>query len=492
MSHSCENYDTTDPTVLTIEGVYKHGENQALNVSQQVVFRNVVRDNSGNITSQDIIPIQRNHLYKVTLTPKYNNGALVFGEMNYAIQVNDWQTGETLVFAGDDNLTAQSTPSFTVTNASAVVGGTGTDGKTNPTLIYSGVDEHSIYLTVTSATTGTMLESATFPSNQYGPVSNSTTNDANGNLVETYKIDIDDNITLLAEHTFTLSNAINTNLKRTFVLKKKPRVPLEYVSESYVTKTKKDVTVDGNSINCYQLYPVNQSGSCSWYLYTDGLSKFSLASTNNQGVPVCSNGGTFLGYYHLPSAGEAMSIFPGAATTGDAGLGVDMGYMTENTVNSYTEKLIEIGGVNLGNSKTYLYRNYTSVWGIRFEDDTKYGNGFRCAFRYRYVTSPIPGIIVDCIYLGDDTSISSTNLKAKLVDDASFWNSGDVITKTFYFVGYHSSQQNTTHSYIHTASVNHYIRLYNPGSGRTWGVHTEYHQDLTGAEYCVRLFKNAD
>ena len=218
---TCENYDTTNPTILTIEGVYKHGENQALNVSQQVVFRDIQRDGSGNITSQDVIPIERNNLYKVILTPKYDNGALEFDEIDYAIQVADWQTGETIVFAGNSNLTAQSTPSFTVTNASSI-SGTEADGVTNPTLVISGIEDHSIYLTVTSTTTGTMLSCPTFPSNQYGLVSSATTNDAEGNLVETYKIDIDANISRFEAYTFTLSNAINTNLAKAFVLRKEP------------------------------------------------------------------------------------------------------------------------------------------------------------------------------------------------------------------------------------------------------------------------------
>ena len=200
--------------------MYKHGENQALNVSQQVVFRDIQRDGSGNITSQDVIPIERNHLYKVILTPKYDNGALEFDEIDYAIQVADWQTGETIVFAGDANLTAQSTPSFTVQNALTVSGGTGDDGKTNPTLIWGGVEDNIIYLKVTSQTTGTMLECSDFPSTQYGLVASMTTNDAQGNLVETYQITINDNVENLKDYTFTLSNAINTALSRTFVLRK--------------------------------------------------------------------------------------------------------------------------------------------------------------------------------------------------------------------------------------------------------------------------------
>ena len=202
-------------------------------MTQDVVFRDIVRDGSGNITSNDVIQILRNHLYKVVLTPKYDNGSLVFDEIGYRIQVADWQTGETVVFAGDANLTAQSTPSFTVTGALSV-SGTEADGVTNPTLIYTGVDDHSVYLKVTSNTTGTMLECPTFDSTKYGLVASETTNDADGNLVETYKIDIDGDVALNTDYTFTLSNAINTSLSKTFVLKTRPKLPLEYVAEGNV------------------------------------------------------------------------------------------------------------------------------------------------------------------------------------------------------------------------------------------------------------------
>ena len=218
--YSCENYDTTDPVALTIEGVYKHGENQALTVSQNVVFKDIQRDGSGNITSQDIIPIQRNHLYKVILTPKYNNGALVFDAIDYAIQVNDWQTGETLVFAGDDKLTATAIPDFVVEGAVYSSTELEYDGVHNPNRVTAGVMEKTFRVIVTSPTTGTMLECPEFDSTKgsYGLVS--TSNDANGKLVETYEIHVNENV--LANHktfTFRINNAINTAYARTFVLR---------------------------------------------------------------------------------------------------------------------------------------------------------------------------------------------------------------------------------------------------------------------------------
>ena len=130
---------------------------------------------------------------------------------------------DSIVFAGDANLTKQSTPSFTVTNAKSVIG-TELDGKTNPTIIWSGVEDNTLYLRVVSNTTGTMLECSDFPSDHYGLVSSQTTNDEDGNLVEIYQIIVDNDIDNLADYTFTLSNSINTALSKTFVVRKDAQV----------------------------------------------------------------------------------------------------------------------------------------------------------------------------------------------------------------------------------------------------------------------------
>ena len=290
--------------------MYKHGENQALNVSQQVVFRDVVRDGSGNVISQDVIPLQRNHLYKVVLTPKYNLGTLEFEKIDYAIQVVDWQNGETIKFTGDTNLTHQSTPSFTVTGALSV-SGTEVDGVTNPTLIVTGIDDHSVYLTVTSNTTGTMLESATFPSTQYGLVSSATTNDADGNLVETYKIDIDDNIAKATPHTFTLSNAINTSLSKTFVLKKiDPKMnPLWWVATGHV----KNFTADSDGK--WEFQPPIHGLLGYYFLYTTAMEKFAYnpnvtKTTGYDEWHAVGIQGKDGNYYHLPCQKEWESIWP--------------------------------------------------------------------------------------------------------------------------------------------------------------------------------------
>ena len=191
------------------------------------MFRDVQKDEDTGDTSQDVIKLQRNHLYKVVLSPKYELGNLNFKELSYSFQVIDWQSGETLKFfdkQGEEaKLTKQSTPSFVVEGAISVTGTEG-DGKTNPTIVYTGIEDHSIYLKVTSNTTGTMLESSTFGSTKYGLVASETTNDADGNLVETYKIDIDDDVALATDYVFTLKNAINTGLSKTFTLRKAPLI----------------------------------------------------------------------------------------------------------------------------------------------------------------------------------------------------------------------------------------------------------------------------
>ena len=388
MSHSCENYDTSNPVVLTIEGVYKHGENEALTVSQNVVFKDIQRDGSGNITSQDIIPIQRNHLYKVILTPKYDNGALVFDEIDYAIQVNDWQTGETLVFAGDEKLTAQSTPSFTVTGASSVSGGTGTNGTTNPTAIYTGKENHSVYLTVTSNTTGTMLESTTFPSTQYGLVSSSTTNDANGNLVEVYKIDIDENIQSAEEHTFTLSNAINTSLARTFVLKKiDPRLnPLWWMAQY-------NMKADGVMETAHS----DAAGARIW--------NFTDAQT------------VTLSGYHMPSLAEMASVFPADNTTANS---TRVSSLSDDRTNptEYSEIARSVGGATVAASKSVMYRVNTGsdFYAIRF-----IGTKYASAWHYQFVSTPCKGYVLESYLIDDATTLSEAKTALLTIASSTVW-----------------------------------------------------------------------
>ena len=387
---TCENYDTSNPTILTIEGVYKHGENQALNVSQQVVFRDVVRDGSGNITSQDVIPLQRNHLYKVVLTLKYNLGALEFEKIDYAIQVVDWQNGETIKFTGDANLTHQSTPSFTVRNAVSV-SGTESDGVTNPTLLYAGIDDHSIYLIVTSEMTGTMLECPTFPSTQYGLVSSATTNDANGNLVETYKIDIDNNISFATDYTFTLSNAINTSLARTFVLKRRPKLPLEYMAETNLTDRDHFAADNRNSGNYYW-------GRSTVYAAFNNGGSTTVAETGSKG-------------WHLPSFDEMMAIAPVRSTY----------YLrwNSNHTNENISETVKIGSETFACTTTYKVVDYTA----KIEYVLRYmttDNKYRSIYRYEAKANPFGtdgGVMMEikCRYLGpDDTHITNSDIYSEV------------------------------------------------------------------------------
>ena len=428
MSHSCENYDTSDPTVLTIEGIYKHGENQALNVSQQVTFRNIVRDNSGNITSQDVIPLQRNHLYNVVLTPKYDNGALVFDKIDYTIQVVDWKNGETIVFAGDANLTKQSTPSFTVTGAHSILGAE-SDGKTNPTLIYTGIDDHSVYLTVTSNTTGTMLECSTFPSTQYGLVSSSTTNDADGNLVETYKIDIDDNIAIETDYTFTLSNAINTSLSRTFVLKKRPKLPIEYFAAGNVR------AANNAGVWSFSMDPartqITHNGYSSFADATGhNITSFLWNNTNSGDNVMCEplksmrDGITFTNVpnqeYRLPSAYEWAIVAPSNLN----GRFFNMG--SSYTTTGFSEQVpIAYPSTTLYNVTSYYttsgYNTYNAkAYAIRFECADN-NNLYRCAYRYsieQIGNTDYMYYIIDVKYVGVDNSITLQYIQD---NEATYW-----------------------------------------------------------------------
>ena len=437
--YSCENYDTSNPTILTIEGVYKHGENQALNVSQQVVFRDVVRDGSGNITSQDVIPLQRNHLYKVVLTPKYNLGALEFEKIDYAIQVVDWQNGETIKFTGDANLTHQSTPSFTVRNAVSV-SGTESDGVTNPTLIYTGVENGSIFLTVTSETTGTMLECPTFNSTKYGLVASETTNDANGNLVETYKIDIDDDVAIATDYTFKISNAINTTLYREFVLKRRPKLAIEYVAE-------RNLASYNNSTHIGVFAVDNRSESSAYW-----SPNTTEVSAMKNGTKVEVNG--YDSKFHLPTVYEWLCVAPQWDSRPFDGTGgndeakrIPFGTLSNFTWTEYAK----IGNTAVGGSgKSYCPGAVNICYAIRFIGTTQ-----ECAYRYEMIenladVNPGSGhwtLIVSVKYLGPNSGADFTGSdpSVKYVANDAFWNSGEVIKKILPACGYFNPTSSTSY-----------------------------------------------
>ena len=456
--YSCENYDTSNPTILTIEGVYKHGESQSLNVSQQVEFRDVVRDGTGAITSQEVIPLQRNHLYKVVLTPKYDLGGLVFDKISYSIQVIDWQSGETLKFAGNENLTKQSTPSFTVSGALSL-SGTESDGKTNPTLIYTGVENGSIFLTVTSETTGTMLECPTFNSTKYGLVASETTNDANGNLVETYKIDIDDDVAIATDYTFKISNAINTTLYREFVLKRRPKLPIEYVAKGNIVNTEE------NTIGSVASGSTKYNGK--WKIDTQLLYNSTyFFNWNNANIQfgtgaMCyyenEDPSTYLSY-HIPTKAEWVGIVPGIKDNDNDTFYGDASF-TQNEVaeiNSHTRSF----------SSTYSsrIRSGSSNWvryAIRFNDATEGGNNigstYRSAFRYYYdyVNQKVD---VSVIYLGSSSDPESA------IFNESYWTLSEereIITRTFPACGLASGTKSTFdvwRSSSYGYAVSHYAK----------------------------------
>ena len=91
-----ENYndlDATNPdaatdgvTIVNIKGTYKRGENAGLEVDYDIPFI----DEDGKV-----IPVERNHIYKVNLSRK-DNTPTAFEKMSYSITVVDWATGETL------------------------------------------------------------------------------------------------------------------------------------------------------------------------------------------------------------------------------------------------------------------------------------------------------------------------------------------------------------------------------------------------------------
>lgn len=124
-----ENYndlDATTPdaltdgvTIINVQGIYKRGENENLEVNYDIPF---IDSSTGKV-----IPIERNHLYKVTLGRK-DNTPTEFAAMSYSIEVVDWNTGETLKLASGD-LKDEEVPEVTEVSYGAtptVVSDTGT------------------------------------------------------------------------------------------------------------------------------------------------------------------------------------------------------------------------------------------------------------------------------------------------------------------------------------------------------------------------------
>ncbi|SEF74632.1 hypothetical protein SAMN05216354_1483 [Xylanibacter ruminicola] len=274
-----------------------------------------------------------------------------------------------------------------------------------------------------------MLECPTFPSTQYGLVSSSTTNDADGNLVETYKIDIDDNIALITEYTFTISNAINTSLARTFVLKKRPKLPLEYMAKGNIRSL---TQTNGYWVIDNELHGLS-SAYFNWSTATTNFGTDDGTGFNRFSAP-CSytdpdTGETTTGNYHMPTINEWYGILPSS--------GVQVFRVSQNTNTTESNELKTVIGQNvLQGYSSQFYRTWSTTYddvtyALRFMNDPVYGNSYRCAYRYQFLwpsSAQYAKYVVSCIYVGDDPTITSVNdVKA------AFWantNGKEIITRT--------------------------------------------------------------
>ena len=129
-------YDGTDAAQTTV--VVVKGSFNGVEMEHEVSFDN--------------IPLRRNHLYYVYILPEGKPDT--YNGLAHAIRVKDWETGETLEWKGDDNLTNREAPTFVV-NAT---GATYSPSATNPTAVTL-IDNNAINIdvTVTSKSTSAKL-----------------------------------------------------------------------------------------------------------------------------------------------------------------------------------------------------------------------------------------------------------------------------------------------------------------------------------------------
>ena len=158
--------------------------------------------------------------------------------------------------------------------------------------------------------------------------------------------------------------------------------------------------------------------------------------------------------------------------------------------------------VKIGTKSIPLFQNYYynsdhyKVYAIRHENSSEYGNAYRCAYRYYHVNGSYAKI--ECVYLGDDTSINNTNLIDKLKnDEANFWGNdtkdhlnaygNPVITRMFYYAGGTVNNSNGVYFRILDSSKNTWSYVLE--SNNNFFIIDTYIKDATRTE-TVRLFSN--
>ena len=210
-----ENYDTTDGnrTVLTVEGTYTSGDRQGITVSHAIDF--------------GTMQIKRNYLYKVRIALEDPAGD-TYGKVTHAINVQDWTSGVTLAWAGDENLYNNSqAANFTVTGTERKLrDATLTDLEQHLVLPYNAEKSATFYVTSTSTKSGLSL---TCPATAVAATAEEgggyqctitpqdNTYNENGEFTQKWAVTVRESaLSSGSTLTFTLQNALNSSLSASF------------------------------------------------------------------------------------------------------------------------------------------------------------------------------------------------------------------------------------------------------------------------------------
>lgn len=424
----------------------------------------------------DDLEVKRNYLYSIIISPKdtisgdtVSLGDDIFGQLQFTIQVNDWESGETMALDSAGVLEA-SVPHFQIVNARvneanvtsstppAIYTSTprnGTVYTNNPassksTIVnYPNWDPKYVYVHATQArdvkvrirqsAIGTRLVY------KYGrlpdgyTITPDTIYDGGGYAYQEYTIHVPQNDGKLQKLPFVLQNGINSTSLCEFTMEvrganSRPRLPLEFFAEYNIA--------DGDTA-FVDNYACNTS---KYYNWSDASSKFPRY--------VRMDGAD----YYLPSRDEMEIVFP--ESSGRV-------LFTNTTINTgdVSDGTFSRGwSSSQGNVSPYAWYKKISntskvVYAYRYRNTDS--NRLLSAYRYEYMYNPQNYdqymLKVTARWLGPNyaTSYYSSDWSRLINEIATedFWNANndDDIVRVFPFCGYHSNT--TTYNSDATANL---------------------------------------
>lgn len=508
-----ENYSENDAdiTEMTIYGTL-----QGVQIEHTVSFK----DDSTNPAT--ITKPKRNTIYTVKLTAA--GSGLGVGDIHSDIIVKDWTGTETIVYP---DLKDTSKPSFQLTSGQTAKDYTALDAdaatKTNPgSIIVRKATASTITLTVTGKNIGSTLNCLGHYVKASGETVTATgvtitpgvvTNDGNGNILQTWTIDITDAaMTGSGDYLrFQLANMYNlTTAFRNFDVVTTPKLPIEYVAP-YNMASATAFAADNNASSSAYFCWNNSSASSGGV----GTVAWTSAKANIQNFIK----GTAVSGYHLPSKAEWCSVVaPYYAGSNDSSMGGADGKRIVYKVGQNLNLTEQVAWGVTNNNGTYsyevegtFYNDYncpndavhaTIGYGLRFKPTASTNGEYTCAYRYEYkdADASVGGgasLTVKVVYVGADQSVTIAT-----ISDEAWWTNPDytlVLPACGYSPytspadhnpGYYSSATSPAYGYFWSATPR--------DASLVWAMH--FHPSLVngnnwgypGYGFSVRLFADKE